>query len=208
MDEWFDIYSLKDPSQREYLQIEGLRDSINHLTDIIKAEARAVGHDHILLLGISQGYATGILTLLACQQKLGAFVGISGWMPFRDQIERIAAQEIGSHDQSPSGNVSQKPLPQVQAQLKHFFQDTFGIVKWKPTAEPAITFSTPMLLSHNNDDDVVDVGLGWQAFHALESLGVGQVMKTYENGGHWVNEPEGLDEIAAFLNSVGVNMGT
>lgn len=51
--------SVTDPSQREELQIEGLRDSITFTRDIIKTEATAVTPAHIILLGLSQGSATG-----------------------------------------------------------------------------------------------------------------------------------------------------
>ncbi len=51
--------SVTDPSQREELQIDGLRDSITFIQEIIIAEARAVTPAHIILLGLSQGSATG-----------------------------------------------------------------------------------------------------------------------------------------------------
>lgn len=43
----------------EELQVEGLRDSISFIREIIRTEARAVDPRHIVLLGLSQGSATG-----------------------------------------------------------------------------------------------------------------------------------------------------
>ena len=89
VDEWFDIYSLTDPSKREELQVEGLRDSINFIQDIIKAEAKLVDPKRLILPGLSQGCATGVLTLLGSQGKIGAFIGCIGRMPFAAHIEDL-----------------------------------------------------------------------------------------------------------------------
>lgn len=59
MDEWFDIYSLTDPTQREELQVEGIRDSVTYLRDIVREEADIVTSERVILLGLSQGSATG-----------------------------------------------------------------------------------------------------------------------------------------------------
>jgi len=59
LDEWFDIYSLTDPAAREELQLEGLRDSINFLQALISEEVNIMTSDRVILLGLSQGSATG-----------------------------------------------------------------------------------------------------------------------------------------------------
>lgn len=59
LDEWFDIYSLTDPAAREELQIEGLHDSVDFLRKVVSDEARIVGNDRVILMGLSQGCATG-----------------------------------------------------------------------------------------------------------------------------------------------------
>ncbi|KAI3343788.1 hypothetical protein F4824DRAFT_485362 [Ustulina deusta] len=46
--------------------------------------------------------------------------------------------------------------------------------------------STPVFLSHSVDDNV--------------SLRLQVEWKEYENGGHWVNEPQGVDDIVHFMN--------
>lgn len=48
-----------DPSRREDLQIEGLRDSIAFLREVIREETKAVSPKNVILLGLSQGSATG-----------------------------------------------------------------------------------------------------------------------------------------------------
>ena len=55
--EWFDIYSLTDPSSREELQIDGLRDSVAFIQGLIDKEVQAWGpsaQDRIILGGKSR----------------------------------------------------------------------------------------------------------------------------------------------------------
>ena len=59
LDEWFDIYSLSDPSQREDLQIEGLHDSVEFIQSVINHECTLVSPDRVIVLGLSQGSAVG-----------------------------------------------------------------------------------------------------------------------------------------------------
>lgn len=59
MDEWFDIYSLTNPSEREELHVEVLRDSINFISKVVRDEAKILDPSRIILLGLSQGAAIG-----------------------------------------------------------------------------------------------------------------------------------------------------
>ena len=59
LDEWFDVYSLSDPTKREDLQREGLHDSVEFLGRIVDKEAKLVSADRVILLGLSQGCAIG-----------------------------------------------------------------------------------------------------------------------------------------------------
>ncbi|KAF6239737.1 hypothetical protein HO173_002283 [Letharia columbiana] len=77
-----DIY----PSTREELQAD-----VGFLLSVIHDETKRLNGDasRIILTGISQGCATGLITMLKGQCKLG---GLSGWMPFRAQIEEIGTK--------------------------------------------------------------------------------------------------------------------
>lgn len=73
--------------------------------------------------------------------------------------------------------------------------DAAGALKLPNASMPP---STPVLLSHSSDDDVVPIQNG----RALrEILGQSQAVEwhEYEDGGHWINEPQGVDDIASFL---------
>ena len=58
---------------------------------------------------------------------------------------------------------------------------------------------TPIFLAHSKDDEVVPFGHGVAMRGALERIGIRVTGKEYEDGGHWVNEPQGVDDIAGFI---------
>jgi predicted esterase len=60
---------------------------------------------------------------------------------------------------------------------------------------------TPVFLSHCRDDDVVPIANGMKLSTTLEKLGMVVSWKQYEDGGHWVNEPQGVDDIVLFIHS-------
>lgn len=97
---WFDNYSLEDPGQRTELQVDGLCETAQFLRGLISDETRVLGEGNcgygkVVLWGLSQGCAAGIFALLGGWfddsevGALGAFVGMSGWLPFEQQLEEI-----------------------------------------------------------------------------------------------------------------------
>jgi lysophospholipase-2 len=152
--EWFDIYSLTDPTLREELQTEGLQQSVAFICRLIEKEVTAVGGDaqRVVLGGISQGCATAVRAMLS-SQELGAFFGFCSWMPFPSDARYICSNK-----------------------------------------------STPVFLSHAKDDEVVDFELGLQLRNVLQQqLGMSVTWRDYEDGGHWIKEPEGFDDLIDFL---------
>ena len=63
----------------------------------------------------------------------------------------------------------------------------------------------PVLLQHCSDDGVVPVGNGEALRESLKEMGVRLEFEEFEEGGHWLNEPEGMDSIVRFIKHV---MGT
>ena len=179
MDEWFDIYSLTDPSMQEELQVQGLRDSVKHILDIIIKEIEFVPARNIVLLGISQGCATAIHALLAGQHQLGGFIGIASWLPFRKQVDN-------------------------QAALSKFYSETLGL-PITSACQIQTTARTPALLCHCTDDDVVDVALGHQLRDTLTAsdLKIDVTFTEFASGGHWISAPHGFDVIVNFLRQRG-----
>jgi lysophospholipase-2 len=154
--EWFDIYSLTDPTLREELQTEGLQQSVAFIRQLIDEEISAVGGDalRIVLGGISQGCATAVRVMLS-SRRLGALVGFCSWMPSPSDIPDICSNR-----------------------------------------------DTPVFLSHTKDDRVVDFKLGLQLRNTLQQqLGMNVTWRAYNDGGHWIKEPEGFDDLTGFLAS-------
>ncbi|KAL8987572.1 MAG: hypothetical protein Q9169_008684 [Polycauliona sp. 2 TL-2023] len=173
MDEWFDIYSLTNPSTQEGLQVQGLRDSITHILDIISKEVgSSVNPSNIILMGISQGCATAIHALLAGQERLGGFIGIAGWMPFRKQIiDGSPLSELGLFDVNRTRDTERIP-----ALLCHCADDDVVDKELGHQLRDALTAS---------------------------ELNVDVTFKEFPTGGHWIPGPEGLDAIVGFLRDRG-----
>ncbi|KAL9010818.1 MAG: hypothetical protein Q9173_004285 [Seirophora scorigena] len=180
IDGWFDVVSLTDPRLQEQLQVEGLRDSVAHILQIVNEEVQSIHPSNIVLLGFSQGCATAIHALFAGQYRLGGFVGLNGWMPFREQM----VQEAESY----AGELS----------LDLFYERTLrlGNIGLYDAEKNA---TAPALLVHCADDEVVDVELGEQMRDALMTLDMDVTFKKLASGGHWIPDPEGLDVIVDFL---------
>ncbi|KAJ5325270.1 Acyl-protein thioesterase 1 [Penicillium brevicompactum] len=97
INQWFDNYSLVDPGERTELQIEGLQETSEIIRGLIDEEAALLGdkaYGKIILLGLSQGCAAGGFTLLGGfsdtkREAIGAFVGMSGWLPFENELQQI-----------------------------------------------------------------------------------------------------------------------
>ncbi|KAE8352790.1 Alpha/Beta hydrolase protein [Aspergillus coremiiformis] len=96
--QWYDNYSLEDPGQRTDLQIDGLCETAEFIRGLITEEARILGeggYRKVILWGLSQGCAAGVFTLLGGwsditeAKTLGAFIGMSGWLPFERQLHEI-----------------------------------------------------------------------------------------------------------------------
>lgn len=58
---------------------------------------------------------------------------------------------------------------------------------------------TPIVLFHSSDDNVVPVRNGRALREALEQSGQAVEWHEYEDGRHWVNEPQGVDDMVSFL---------
>ncbi len=199
---WFEAHSLTDPTTREELQMGGIRESVDYLRGIIDQEVARLRGDHgkVVLMGISQGGAIGMLTLLSqggLGKPLGAFVGTSTWLPFAANISRCLAKDESGQEVGDKGPDSSNP------------SDAFvrGLVpSWDRFAAARI----PILLGHGVDDPVVEVELGRQARETLAGVGLEAEWREYsgaELDGHWFKAPEQIDDIAEFLARVTLGSG-
>ncbi|KAF1851097.1 alpha/beta-hydrolase [Cucurbitaria berberidis CBS 394.84] len=89
----------------------------------------------------------------------------------------------------------------------------FGLCGWLPLAEEMEqimrvpgrsidVLAMPVLLQHCRDDGVVPVQNGEDLVERLRSMGMQVKWESFENGGHWLNEPRGMDGIVRFIEEV------
>jgi lysophospholipase-2 len=187
--QWFDIQSLPDPDAEQQIQHEGLREAIPVISALVEEAAASVGgFERVVLGGISQGAATAILALLCGGKRVGAFVGVSTWLPFARQMEAI----ITEHE---SGEAA--------TQLARFLRDELGSENVNlVSGDVGSALATPGFFGHGTDDLWVDFKLGKQAYEILQRGGMDAKWVEYggaEQEGHWLKEPEEFDDIVAFL---------
>jgi lysophospholipase-2 len=199
---WFDAYSLDDIQERQELQIDGLRESVSHILDILEYEISLLGGkpSHVFLGGISQGMATVLWTFFGAiatgriQEPLGGLLGFCGWLPFARQVEDLVQQPTLSGPRE----------PQMRRLVSEVFLDTIAGHEGSRMTQSLDTsvLSTPVFLSHGTDDAWVSVELGRQASRILQQIMVHVEWNEFtgaEGDGHWIKEPEGFDQILRFL---------
>jgi len=62
--------------------------------------------------------------------------------------------------------------------------------------------TAPMFLAHCEDDEVIDFKYGAAFRNALVACGKSPEFHSYSTGGHWFNEPCGIDDLIEFLQRV------
>ncbi|KAI1108226.1 lysophospholipase II [Nemania sp. NC0429] len=69
------------------------------------------------------------------------------------------------------------------------------------TEEAGPSRNTPVFLSHSADDDVVPIASGRELRNIARVQKLRVEWREYEDGGHWLKEPQGVDDIAHFINA-------
>ena len=177
--QWFDVWNTRDFADREELQLEGLREVVPQVRELIRREAEeGLGGkwERVVLAGISMGAATSVHTLfnlsVPAGKRLGGFMGFCARCPFAGRGLREMREVLGLREGVPEGE------------------------------ENAVLRTTPMLLEHCVDDPLVLIERGRGLRDTLRGFGAEVEWREYERGGHWFHEPEGLDDAVRFLRRV------
>ncbi|KAI9750384.1 MAG: hypothetical protein M4579_006495 [Chaenotheca gracillima] len=207
INQWFDNFSLVDPSRREELQIEGLTETAAYVRALIDEETRTIPSERVFLGGLSQGSAAAVYTLLTLDQPLGGFIGMSGWFPFARHVADILDDGAGGGTTDGVDDLFETDGKDPQSpewQAINFLRENIGIDAVAavddvaPPPRPPV-LGTPVILGHGEVDEKVNCRLGRQTGDTLTALGMDVDWTIYPNFGHWYKEPEQIDHIAAFL---------
>ena len=191
---WFDITTITDRTIGEDKQIEGLAESTTYLCRLIREEIAVLelvgrSREDLVFGGFSQGCAMSTWVLLNMGLKLGGYVGMSGWLPFRRQIDSVV----------------KKGTDQNARRLNaiDYMRDTVPVpyLSHCPASERLEGFATPVFLGHGCKDVKVRTAWGEQMRDTLRILGVDVVWKGYEALEHWYKVPDEVEDISGFLRS-------
>ncbi|KAI0107233.1 lysophospholipase II [Nemania sp. FL0031] len=179
MSQWFDMWSVEDQAEQPELQLPGLQHSVQQILGIIKEEESLLPRERIFLAGISQGFATMIAAFLTDgQDGFAGLIGLCSWMPAAFRNEDYQVFDATDNPQTPAEQAQQQSPVVVESSRK-----------------------TPIFLSHSADDDVVPIANGRELRDIVQSRRYQVEWREYEDGGHWINEPQGIDDIAHFMKS-------
>ncbi|KAK6844186.1 Acyl-protein thioesterase [Apiospora arundinis] len=215
--QWFDNWDLAPPAiEREELQNPVLRETTLFLHQLLRTEIELVpgGAKHVVLGGLSQGCAASLVALLLWEgDPLGAFVGMSGWLPYAYRMNGLIQTENekdegvfdpfqrdeGEGDKSCDEVQSpERPIDEAVAWLRE--QIELGIDG--PIGQNEIASEmTPVFLGHGVMDDKVNVDLGKMARDTLSKLELRVTWKEYKNLGHWYSN-DMLRDLTNYLNSL------
>lgn len=181
---------------RSDLPIPGLRDAVRYIHELIKAEIEILDGDagSVIIGGLSQGCAASLISALLWEgDPLGAWFGLSGWLPFAEEIVDAAQQE--DEDESDVSTPLEKGITLLREKL-----DIPASTQNDNDAEQN-SLNTPIFIAHGTEDKTVPIILGRQMVDGLESLGWGNhnmQWKEYRGLAHTYSENI-LSDMVEFL---------
>lgn len=226
MRQWFDDWHLRPELSGDFvshrydegLQISGLGNTVRYLHDLVAQEADLVGGvQNVVLGGISQGCAASLVAALLWEgdDRLGAVVGMCGWLPYLTQMQEVmqaqgdSAGEVGEagddfelFERSTSPLASPSVAGSADAALG-WLRDELELPRIQSLGSLSVgSRNIPVFLGHGCNDDKVDRDRGQAAGEFLLSLGMeARQWKVYGGVGHEYSE-EMLVDILSFLESV------
>lgn len=222
--QWLNNWKL-DPSatERDELQIDGLRETTVFLHDLLCAEINLLGGDarNVIFGGLSQGCAASLVAMLLWEgDKLGAWAGMCGWLPFAERlIEEMQAEDKGGdgdfdpfardeYDDGEHADVGLDDTPAGRAIAWLREELDFPSSASGPASSPSIPplLDTPLFWGHGVQDNRVSILLGRRGWECLRVMG-GQLSSVeYKALRHWYS-PEMLRDLAMFLqHQAGMNI--
>lgn len=199
--QWFNIASLEDPSYRNETQLKGMEESSREIFQLINQEREEVPDNNIILGGISQGCAMGFVCLLAMNFPIGGYIGISSWLPFAADIERLTTESddasLSDEDDNPFAiSDDEDNSADASIQVHSYAKD---LLRMDVETQSSLGSSTPVFIGHGEADEKVKPALGEGACRILRSAGYDVTWKGYAGLGHWYKVPDEIDDILEFI---------
>ncbi|KAH6641370.1 Alpha/Beta hydrolase protein [Chaetomium tenue] len=222
--QWFDSWHLNPPpssttsttttttsintTTEEWRCAPGLHDTVQHLHDLIRTEAAAVGGPHnVVLGGLSQGCAAGLVALLLWEgPALGGFWGMCGWLVFEAGVRGVLGEGEGEDGGGDGGfdpferdekDEGEGEEVSVEGKVVRVLREMLELEGKPPVGRPP-SFDTPVFLGHGIEDDKVPVDRGRAAAECLAAVDMDTEWKAYEGLGHWYSAAM-LADMASFL---------
>ncbi|KAI1804244.1 alpha/beta-hydrolase [Daldinia bambusicola] len=205
--QWFDLARISDPEYRKETQIQGLVESAVELEQLIRQEVSIVSPQNVIIGGLSQGCAMSLSVLLALDYPLGGFIGMSGYLPFRKDIEEaIRGDDADLDDDNPFA--TSEPVGEFEPQAQDprrkaavFERDLLCFPPLANATEADTAHPTPIFLGHGDADEKKPYEQGEAAARTMQAAGYEVVWKLYHELGHWYKIPDEIDDIIAFIKS-------
>ncbi|KAK6953372.1 hypothetical protein Daesc_005675 [Daldinia eschscholtzii] len=218
--QWFDVSNMLDLTDAEEMQVFGLRGSVASIRRIVRREARAVGGIHrVVLAGVSQGGATAFHTLLHLDDGGGAENAQGELMGLQHPQPQPQPQQESGGDGAQKDDEDDEGIPAHESRLCGVMgfscwlpfpggsleetREVLGMEGGWPKTDTVVR-NTPAFLGHCADDSLVFVEYGRQLRTGLKSFGMSVEWHEYEDGGHWINAPKGVDDAVEFLKAQGI----
>ncbi|KAH9885709.1 acyl-protein thioesterase [Xylariomycetidae sp. FL2044] len=207
--QWFDVARLRDPEYRRETQLQGLSESTVAIREFVSREMSEVGGpENVIIGGLSQGCAMSLIILLGLEHRLGGYIGMSGYLLYRNDIEDAMreTEEMDEDDPfAPSGgddNNGDGTEPRSPGVLvSSFVRDLVGLEPISHQTREATAGLTPVFLVHGVADDKKPVEAGEAAAKTLQAAGYEVQWKAYPDLGHWYKIPDEIDDIVDFIRT-------
>lgn len=206
MTQWFNLTPLetrRTEHEGKPVDLEVLRESARYVHALVDAEAKLVGASNVIVGGFSQGAAMALSALLSYDDggkgSLGGYVGISGWLPFWDELAGVADGQGTGED----GNPAELPRDLGMRAVNYTREHITGLppVAASSSGNTVGCLSTPIWIAHGVRDEKVSVKLGESAALTMQKLGWDVMWMEYEGLGHRF-VPAELADLAIFLSAM------
>lgn len=210
INQWFDNWSLQDPTERAELQYDGLRGSSEYIHQLLGKEIAAVGGENVVVWGLSQGMAISMISLLLWTgPRFAAAVGMCGWIPLKAQLEQAVQDSDIEDEDNPFDDSEPSVFAEAANEIEHsnssdtsklekavnYLRDELELPEGQASSTP---LDIPIYLGHGTEDVKVPTTQGEEAQALLQLLGFDVEFRRYDGLGHWYS-PDMLHDIVQFL---------